>query len=43
MGMIETFRGDDRDIQEQAKNGSKVAGVTRRWESMFLPLNNLDS
>ncbi len=23
----------NRDIQGQAKNGSKVAGVTRRWES----------
>ncbi|MDD3699585.1 MAG: hypothetical protein PHI00_07555, partial [Atribacterota bacterium] len=26
----------DRTIQGQAKNGSKVTGVTRRWASMFL-------
>jgi len=33
----------DRNIQGQAKNGLKIAGVTRRWESKgFLPLNNLE-
>jgi len=26
----------DRGIQGQAKNGLKIAGVTRRWESTFL-------
>jgi len=25
----------DRNIQGQAKNGSKVAGVTKRWESKY--------
>ncbi len=52
--IVEPFRGDspfssfprfrrESMFLNNLDPGLKIAGVTRRWESMFLPLSNLDS